>query len=247
LLPLDQEALHIMALGSDYSVQTHSHPGSTNLTDTVVDTLVRWPMRVTEATMDFMLQGVQRMTGTPHTNGDGGSTFESTSATSKTGASSGSVWTSMVSGAASALIDQDLGGDDLKYVIWSIVFTKPGFECILQKQQEELVNYPANSNTYAATKIAQHLDSARHGHVEKPAEWANRYPVDAPQTKTGRDVKTSAASTEAASASQETGWRVPPADQKYVVFLYKIDRRLPRQHDVRRIEHITVERDTRVV
>jgi len=176
--------------------------------------------------MDYVLQGVQRMTGSPQTNGvDGSSTYESTSSSS-----SGSSWTSAFSG------DQDLSGNDLKYVFWSIVFTKPGHETVLQPQQEELVNYSADANTYAATKIARLLDNARHGHVEKPAAWTN-YP-STPSTS-------STAST--SSSSNDKGWRVPSEDQKYIVLLYRVERRLPRQQEVRRIEHITVERDTRVV
>jgi hypothetical protein len=221
-----------MTLGSEYNGATvQTRAGGASLTDTVVDTLVRWPMRVTEATMDYVLQGVQRMTGSPQTNGaDRSSTYESTSSSSS-GVSAGSSWTSAFSG------DQDLSGNDLKHVFWSIVFTKPGHETVLQPQQEELVNYSADANTYAATKIARLLDNARHGHVEKPAAWTN-YPST---------PSTPSTSSTPSTLSNDKGWRIPSEDQKYVVLLYRVERRLPRQQEVRRIEHITVERDTRVV
>jgi len=160
-----------MTPGSDYSSPPAPARAATDtLTDAVVDTLVRWPMRVTEATMDFVLQRS----------------------------------------------DQDLSGDDLKYVIWSIVFTKPGHETILQPHQEELVNYAGDSSVYAAAKIARVLDHARHGHIPKPASWSN-YPPASEKAK-------------ASGAEGDKGWRIPPEDQKYIVFLYRVDRRLPR-HD----------------
>ena len=160
--------------------------------------------------------------------------------------------------------DQDLGGDDLKYVIWSIVFTKPGYECILQKQQEELVNYSADGNTYAAVKIARFLDGARHGHVERPELWNERgYPGQTDKTTSaGRRESTTVISTPGsttagvssssgaeAPSSREShkGWRIPSEDQKYISFLYRVDRRLPKQEEVTRVERVTVERGTRVI
>lgn len=257
--------------GTHYSSYQNQSSSDSGLTDAVVDTMVRWPMRMTGATMDLMIQGVQRMTGgTPRGAGaaqrPNGShtTYESTSATAPA-RSSGSSWTSMFSGSSSGTFDQDLSGDDLKYVIWSIVFTKPGYECILQKQQEELVNYAADPNTYAAVKIAKFLESARHGHSDTPEAWRDRgYPNEPSRAKAARKesttiVATPGSTTVSASASsgeartaggggaQEKGWRIPPEDQKYIVFLYKVDRRLPRQEEVRQVERVTVERDTRVV
>ena len=43
---------------------------------------------------------------------------------------------------------QDLGGDDLKYVVWSLIFTKPGLECVLEPQRNEIVNYAADASSY---------------------------------------------------------------------------------------------------
>lgn len=231
--------------GSEYSsiqTQSQSRSAGANLTDTVVDTLVRWPIRVTEATMDYMLEGVQRMTG--GTGSDGSSTFDHGSSSNSNTAGSGSGWASMFSGQTSGTVDQDLSGNDLKYVIWSIVFTKPGHETILQTTQEELVNYSADPNTFAATKIARLVDGARHGHVHKPEAWTN-YPSE---SKTKATTPTTAGGSKASGEGEnDKGWRVPPEDQKYITFLYRVDRRLPKQQEVRRVEHITVERDTRIV
>ena len=49
------------------------------------------------------------------------------------------------------------------------------------------------------------------------------------------------------AAGTDKGWRVPAEDQKYIAFLYRVDRRLARQEDVTRVDRVTVERGTRVV
>jgi len=253
-----------------------------SITDAVVDTFLRWPMRMTGATMDFVLDSVDRLTrsGSSGRSGNGSAlrnayaspqgstTYESaTSSTSskpspaaKTNAGNsngGAGWPSMT-GDSGAMRDRDLSGNDLKYVIYSLVFTKPGYECVLQKQQEELVNYAADANTYAALKIAQFLDAARHGHGDKPASWRERgYAVESakaasPQGATLQASARNATSQGAHDAEQQTaashgeGWRVPADDQKFIVFLYHVDRRLPRQEEVTRNERVVVERETRI-
>jgi hypothetical protein len=246
--------------------QTGGSQRSSGITDAVVDTMVRWPMRMTGATVDFMLQGVQRMAGATRdmTGGSSnGASYDaassSSSSSSRTSASGPSSWSSLFSGSSGTMLDQDLSGDDLKYVVWSIVFTKPGYECILQTQQEELVSYPAEGNAYAAVKIAQFLDGARHGHVQKPAAWADRYP---PSGARSRDESTTVITTPVSTTATvspgrsgangtavggDKGWRVPSEDQKYITFLYRVDRRLAKQEETTRVDRVTVERGTRVV
>jgi hypothetical protein len=231
--------------------------GTASLTDSVVETFVRWPMRMTGATLEFVFDGVQRMAATgSRPRGDvsvsrrtyasplGTTTYASTSSTTSP-APAGHAragWTSLFSGGQSVMRDQDLGGNDLKYVIWSLVFTKPGYECVLQTQQEELVNYAADPNTYAALKIARFLDGARHGHSQKPESWFERgYPVESPADVIGHEMSSSAT-----RPAHREGWRVPSEDQKYIVFLYDVERRLPRQEEVVRTERVLVERDTRI-
>jgi hypothetical protein len=245
---------------------------ATNLTDAVVDTMVRWPMRMTGAMVDLTLQGVQRMTGgsgtSSGTRSNGGSSTwdsSSSSSSSSSGQNANSGWSSLFSNQTSGTFDQDLSGDDLKYVIWSIAFTKPGYECILQRQQEELVNYSADSSTFAAVKIAKFLDSARHGHSERPEAWGDRYPSnEGGKSKSNRkettSVITTPSTTTIASSStgteqrtsgeqdrNEKGWRIPAEDQKFISFIYRVERRMPKQEDVTRVERVTVERGTRVV
>jgi hypothetical protein len=151
--------------------------------------------------------------------------------------SSSPSWMSMLTGGAA----QDLSGDDLKFVIWSIVFTKPGFETVLESQQTDLVNYAADGNSYAAVKIAKFLDSARNGRVEKPEAWIERgYLADHSQAVSRRPE---AAPMGGKPDSLERGWRIPPEDQRYLTFLYCVERRLPKQQaEVTRVERVTIER-----
>lgn len=212
-----------------------------------VDQMVRWPFQMTGATWDLMMQSMRAVTGS--------SGRESTSASSPwldRGAehSSGPSWTAMFTGQS----DQDLSGDDLKYVIWSIVFTKPGLECVLEPQHEEIVNYSADGASFAAVKIAKFLEKARHGHAEKPAGWhESGYAVETHHKASERRSETTTViSAPAASAGgkadasgqgHERGWRIPSEDQKYIKFLYRVDRRLPKQ-DAEVIERVTIERNT---
>jgi hypothetical protein len=257
--------------GTYYSGTYSSTSGAdtaSNLTDAVVDTMVRWPMRMTGAAVDMMIRGAQSMTGSGRSMASNGynasSSSDSTRSSSSSSSSGSSGWSTLFSNQSSGTFDQDLSGDDLKYVIWSIVFTKPGYECILQKQQEELVNYSADSSTYAAVKIAKFLDSARHGHSDRPEAWGDKgYPSDASKPKSSRKESTTVISTpgstsvatsssgasesRASGSEQDKGWRIPPEDQKFICFLYRVDRRMPKQEEVTRVERVTVERNTRVV
>ena len=223
-----------------------------------VDQMVRLPLEMTNATWDLMMQGVQGMTqgmqnmaqgvaGTAQRSSGQDSSSGQGSMTSA-GTSSGSSWTAAVSGQS----DQDLSGDDLKYVMWSIVFTKPGFECVLEPQHEEIVNYSADGASFAALKIAKFLERSRHGHVQKPDAWGDTYPPSAPQNG-GRKTETitapsgqratAEAGAESRTASSDRGWRIPAEDHKYITFVYRVDRRLPKQEaEVTRVERVTIER-----
>jgi hypothetical protein len=223
-----------------------------------VDQMVRLPLEMTGATWDLMLQGMQSMTGglqnatgqrSSGNRTDSSSSNRSAAATaSSSDRSSASNWSSAFTGDD----DQDLSGDDLKYVIWSIAFTKPGFECVIEPQHEEIVNYNADGASFAALKIAKFLERARHGHTPKPEAWGDTYPP--PVTRTaGRKTETISvtpapgagveANTGATAASSDRGWRIPAEDHKYITFLYRVDRRLAKQEaEVTRVERVTIER-----
>lgn len=206
-----------------------------------VDQMMRLPLQMTGATWDLMVAGVRNMTG----SGRGTRRSSGDSETSKTAERGSSMFQS----------DQDLSGDDLKYVVWSIVFTKPGLECVLEPQHSEIVNYAADGSTFAAVKIAKFLEKARHGHVAKAESWRDRgYPAEAAKAaerrtevvsgESGTTVSSSTSGGAKASSSQERGWRIPADDHKFLTFLYRVEWRLPRQEEVTRVERVTIERGT---
>jgi hypothetical protein len=105
--------------------------------------------------------------------------------------------------------DQDLGGDDLKIVRYRIIFTKRDFEATLEKGEEEVVDYPTNGASFGGLKVAHFLAKLARGKVPLPREWKGKsYPrKNAP----------------------ETGWRIPPKDERYIMFLYEVVRRVERE------------------
>jgi hypothetical protein len=169
------------------------------------------------------MQGVQRITGSEGTSGSVGSTV------SEIASSIGHSGSSSTDSTASAFTGQDLGGDDLKYVFWSILFTKPGEERILQRQQEELVNYAADERSYAAVKIARYLNGSMRGD--------GRLDTRAAEDETESELE------EARSGRSEDRVRIRPEDEKYITFLYRIDRRLAKREETTRVERVTIERE----
>ena len=107
--------------------------------------------------------------------------------------------------------DQDLSGDDLKYVNYQILFTKRDFEATLDKQQQDLVSYPTNGGSYRGLKIAHFMDDVSKGKVKRPAEWrqsGNDYPP---------------------GATGDSFTSIPVEDERYITFIYSVVRRIPRE------------------
>jgi hypothetical protein len=94
---------------------------------------------------------------------------------------------------------------------------------VLEPQQNELVTYSTDVASFAAVKIAALLDKSRHGHVEK-----------AESSKHSSNRHT----------SDERGWKIAADDHKFIVFLHRVEWRLPKQEDVTRVERVTIERGT---
>jgi len=227
--------------------------------------MAKLPFQMTGATWDLMMAGVRNIAGGSSDANNSSSTdyrnSQSGSSDSWTGSNTGGSSSGVISNAdcnsnitsTVASNNTDLSGDDLKYVVWSIVFTKPGFECVLEPQRTEIVNYSADRATFAALKIAKFLERARHGHVDRSEVWnEHNYPAE-PQKAAERrtDIITSAgsettvASTTATETSgRERGWRIPQEDQKFITFIYRVDWRIPKQDDVVRVERVTIERGT---
>jgi hypothetical protein len=242
-----------------------STSGSGGTTSALVDSveqMVKLPFQMTGATWDFMMQGVRNLTGGSSDSSDAGagysaSTTMNTSGNSTSGSNTGATSTT---GSLSGLMtsNQDLSGDDLKYVVWSIVFTKPGYECVLEPQQSEIVNYSADGSTFAALKIAKVLEKARNGRLDRNESWVERnYPPESARdverrtevVTSGSDTTVVAStsttgSTETSSHSRERSWRIPAEDQKFITFIYRVDWRLPKQEETVRVERVTIERNT---
>jgi hypothetical protein len=103
----------------------------------------------------------------------------------------------------------DLGGDDLKYVSYSILFTKRDLEATLQGEREEVVDYPTNAGSYGALKIGEFMGSV----IPRPESWKeNEYPpppdvaLNQQQIVPAKDI--------------------PRDDRKYITFVYRINQRL---------------------
>jgi hypothetical protein len=204
-----------------------------------VDLMVRLPLQATAAGLDWMTSGSQ------------GQDRSSAAGQEASGANSAGFMTTLAT-------RQDLSGPDLKYVVWTVVFNKPGYETILEPMQSELLNYSTDVSSYAALKIAKTLDRGRFGKIDKPSAWVEHgYPAESAaakqraeshtETKTGSGSHSSSQSSSRSteSAQSEKGWRIPGEDQKYVQFLYRVEWRLPKQQEERRVETVTIETETR--
>ena len=107
--------------------------------------------------------------------------------------------------------DQDLSGDDLKYVSYSILFTKRDLEATLEQETQDLVNYSTNGGSYGGLKIAHFMKKVAEGKARRPDEWkepGNNYPP---------------------GASGDFFTSIPKDDERYITFIYRVDRRISRQ------------------
>ena len=106
--------------------------------------------------------------------------------------------------------DLDLGGDDLKYVSYSIVFTKRDYEATLQVEKQEIVDYATDGANYGALKIGEFFALLPEPGIPRPPVWlANNYPSNV-----------------AAGQENMAPGQIPAEDRKYVRFIYRVDQRL---------------------
>ena len=110
--------------------------------------------------------------------------------------------------------DQDLSGDDLKDVSYSIIFTKPDLEATLKPDTVELLTYSTNGASYAGIKLVEFFGSLQKNPIQRPEIWiSSGYPLD----ETGK-----------APTGREWHGYLPPEDRKYIEFVYWVDRRVSR-------------------
>jgi hypothetical protein len=107
--------------------------------------------------------------------------------------------------------DQDLSGDDLKYVSYSILFTKRDLEATFETEMHDVVNYSTNGGSYGGLKIAHFMGRVQRGQVPRPDAWKN------PENNYPPGVTTSYFTS------------IPTEDEKYITFIYEVDRRIPRE------------------
>ena len=214
----------------------------------MTDLSFRWPMAVTGAAMDAMVDSMRVVNDSLDQTAR---RAQAITAERDTRMSSARTVSTTSSTARASSPGEDLSGDDLKYVVWAIIFTKPHYETVLEPQHDEIVNYDTDGGTFAGLKIATFLDRARQGKSERPESWNDRGYASQTTTASRRSesarISTSATATSTASSSESKdrdreGWRIPPEDHKYIKFLYRVDRRLAKEEvEVTRVEKVTVE------
>jgi hypothetical protein len=156
--------------------------------------------KTTDQTIDAMVGGVAQAVGTTPV-GESGSTDSHVS-----GGVIADDANQTTRKEESKMSDQDLGGTGLKYVSYSILFTKPDLEASLEQQQEDLVNYSTNGESYGALRINAFFQRNAAGTIRRPQTWIdNNYPPN---------------------AVDDFNWTIPDQDRRYVTFIYQVDRRL---------------------
>ncbi len=68
-------------------------------------------------------------------------------------------------------MDEDLVGDDVKILNYTIVFTKRDAEAVLQTDREEIVDYPTDEASFAGLKVAEFLERVERDGIPWPADW----------------------------------------------------------------------------
>lgn len=159
----------------------------------------------TDHTINAMVGGVTQALSGSHGNGNGSSNSQVAGGAISDNAKQ------TTEREESKMSDQDLSGDDLKYVSYSILFTKRDLEATLEEQKEELVSYPTNGGSYGGLKIAHFMKKVLEGKVKRPPEWknlGNHYPP---------------------GAKGDYFTEIPSEDERYITFVYNVVRRIPRE------------------
>ena len=98
-------------------------------------------------------------------------------------------------------IDQDLSGDDIKTVVYSIFFTKRDLEAPLKGLTEDVVNYSTNAASYGGLMISKFSGNDS---FKRPQRWKDaKYPEpDSPDELRVSDI--------------------PDEDQRYITIDFKV-------------------------
>jgi hypothetical protein len=110
------------------------------------------------------------------------------------------------------MLDQDLGGHDIKYVRYSIIFTKRDYEATLLEERREPVNYATDGASYGGLKLVEFF----RGTFPRPPEWRRETDPYPPGHEHQDRVSID---------------DIPDEDRKYVTFIYQVEQRLPRTEE----------------
>jgi hypothetical protein len=98
---------------------------------------------------------------------------------------------------------QDLSGEDVKTVVYSILFTKRDVEATLKSLTEDVVNYSTNAASYGGLQLASFTAT---GKFDRPQSWKeNNYPN--PGFTKDKDL---------------TVGDIPPGDRRYITIDFKV-------------------------
>lgn len=99
--------------------------------------------------------------------------------------------------------NQDLSGEDVKTVVYSILFTKRDVEATLKSLTEDVVNYSTNAASYGGLQLANFTAT---GKFDRPQSWKeNNYPSSS--FKKDKDL---------------TVEDIPAGDRRYITIDFKV-------------------------
>ena len=103
--------------------------------------------------------------------------------------------------------NQDLSNDDIKTVLYSILFVKRDLETILQEQKQDVVSYVSDGPSYGALKMGEFTAK---GHFDRPESWKNNnYPPGVTKDKL-------------------TAGDIPEEDRRYIKIEFRVTDRRPK-------------------
>ncbi|HUG70826.1 MAG TPA: hypothetical protein VMM76_23965 [Pirellulaceae bacterium] len=112
---------------------------------------------------------------------------------------------------------KDLGGNDIKYVSYSILFKKRDYEATLKPETEEVVDYSTDGASYGAVKISEYTDEfGKDAHIPIPAAWKGNEPRD--DGYGFHDY-----------GGQRAFKNIPAKDRKHIRFVYRVKERLEKE------------------
>lgn len=132
--------------------------------------------------------------------------------------------------------NQDLSGDDIKNVSYSILFVKRDLEATLQGSTQEIVNYSTDGPSYGALKLSEFTATGSFPLPEAWAEndyphrWPDPLPVPPPTLNVGN---------------------IPPEDRRFIRFTYEVKERITKgdaDYERRQTKALEgIERNTRAI